>query len=98
MNANVRTLVMMIFVTALFSMLWVICAHAEGDILLRRYDGTYERVTPEGTSPYSVRPDGVNSGYTGVYDRKGDRVGTIKTDNGDNRLYDRKGDPVRSRR
>ena len=64
-------------------------AHASDDILLRQNNGSYSSVSPGGSGSYYTRPEG--NTYTGVYDRRGDRVGTIKNDAGGARFYDNRG-------
>ena len=66
------------------------CYAADDDILVRRNDGRYERVNPGGAGGYTTRSEGTT--YSGVYDRRGDRVGTIKSDAAGTRLYNNKGD------
>ncbi len=65
-------------------------ALAADDILLRQPNGSYAGVSPGGAGGYRTRPEGGT--HSGVYDRRGNRVGTIKNDAGGARFYDNRGD------
>ena len=64
-----------------------------GGVLLRQPDGTWQApAIPESGEPYRATPAYPGSSFAPVYDRRGDRVGTVETDAAGSRFYDRRGD------
>ena len=79
-----------IILVAVVALPFASVAHAQDDILLRQPDGYYTSANPGGAGDYYTKS--TDDTYSSVYDKRGDRVGTIKRDALGTRFYGNRGD------